>query len=73
MEFLIMGLRTSTGLDLGRLERLTGLAVPPATLDDLQEIGLAVAENGVLRTTRQGRLLLNSIIAKLADHIGNAG
>lgn len=73
MEFLIMGLRTSTGLDLGRLERLTGLTVPPATLEDLQEIGLAVAENRVLRTTRQGRLLLNSIIAKLADHIGNAG
>ncbi|WP_428927304.1 radical SAM family heme chaperone HemW [Marinibacterium sp. SX1] len=64
-EYLIMGMRLSEGLDMGRFARLSGAELRPDTLDHLQDLGLIYIESGRLKTTESGRTLLNSVIAEL--------
>ena len=73
-EFLLMGMRLGEGLRLDRLAALTGHAIAASSLAPLIEAGLLqVAGNGrLLKSTPQGRLLLNSLIAELAKGLGPA-
>lgn len=68
-EYLIMGLRTMTGLDVGRLERLAGAEMPHDIVLELTNQGLVRQDDGFLRTTRNGRLLLDAIIRELAGQM----
>ncbi|MEM8579255.1 MAG: radical SAM family heme chaperone HemW [Pseudomonadota bacterium] len=65
-EFLMMGLRLSEGVDLHEFDAL-GQRLPPEQLADLQDMGLVEIENHRLRTTDEGRILLNAILRKLLD------
>lgn len=69
MEYLIMGLRTSAGLDLARLAGMAGTEIPTEVIADLQAMGLVTADAGTLRATQNGRAVLNAIIRELAPHL----
>ncbi|MBI1179326.1 MAG: coproporphyrinogen III oxidase [Alphaproteobacteria bacterium] len=69
-EMLMMGLRTSEGVDLDRLEALNGAPVEdavasPAALRLMLEEGLLRRDGGFLRATAQGRPVLNAVIRQL--------
>mgnify|MGYP001243574529 CR=1 FL=1 len=64
-EYLIMGMRLSEGLDMGRFARLSGAELRPDTLGHLQDLGLIYIDSRRLKTTESGRTLLNSVIAEL--------
>lgn len=64
-EYLMMGLRVNTGLDLDRYQRILGTALPKEKVDHLVEIGMVVLENQILRTTEDGRAVLNAVIRHL--------
>jgi oxygen-independent coproporphyrinogen-3 oxidase len=68
-EMLMMGLRTAEGVDLARLEAVTGLSLDQAAdgagLALMLEEGLLVLSEGCLRATPAGRPVLNGIIRQL--------
>ncbi len=64
-EYLMMGLRVNTGLDLDRYQRILGTPLPTEKIDHLAEIGMVVLENQILRTTEDGRAVLNAVIRHL--------
>ena len=68
-EMLLMGLRLDEGLQLDRLVTVTGHRIEVVGLAPYLEDGLITLSNdqGVLRATARGRLVLNSLIAELAD------
>jgi oxygen-independent coproporphyrinogen-3 oxidase len=67
-EALIMGLRLSEGLDLDRLQRLTGMRPRRTAVDELIGWGL-IASGGEcrLRATARGRIVLNELVLRLAS------
>jgi putative oxygen-independent coproporphyrinogen III oxidase len=66
-EFLLMGLRLVEGIDLSRYERLTGHGVKESRVISLAEQGLIeYIGNSRIRTTPEGAILLNAVIADLA-------
>lgn len=66
-EFLLMGLRLNTGIDLLRFQNLAGKRLEPVRIKALIEDDLVeVSESYRLRVTKKGRPLLNSVIAYLA-------
>jgi putative oxygen-independent coproporphyrinogen III oxidase len=66
-EFLLMGLRLVEGIDLSRYERLTGHSVKESRVISLAEQGLIeYIGNSRIRTTPEGAILLNAVIADLA-------
>jgi putative oxygen-independent coproporphyrinogen III oxidase len=67
-EALLMGLRLTEGVDLGRLAVLTGLHLGNRAVDGLTELGL-VERLGArrLRATASGRMVLNEIVLRLAQ------
>jgi putative oxygen-independent coproporphyrinogen III oxidase len=64
-EYLMMGLRVNTGLDLDRYQRILGTPLPAEKIDHLVEIGMVEVENQILRTTEDGRAVLNAVIRHL--------
>ncbi|WP_372886820.1 radical SAM family heme chaperone HemW [Shimia sp.] len=64
-EFLLMGLRLSEGVDLGRFEALAGHALAGKRLEQLREMGLVSVEKQRLRAEPSGRMVLNAILAEL--------
>ena len=60
-----MGLRITEGIDRTRLEKLAGVSVNQSSLDHLNDLNLITQDGANLRTTPQGRLLLNSVIGEL--------
>ena len=67
-EALLMGLRLTEGLDLGRLARLSGLAPASRAVDELCAAGLVERrEPDRLRATRQGRVVLNELVLRLSS------
>ena len=64
-ERLLMGLRLSDGIDLAPVERALRRPLSPARIDALQRQGLLTNENGRLRTTASGRLVLNAVLKQL--------
>ncbi|MBA8899668.1 MULTISPECIES: radical SAM family heme chaperone HemW [unclassified Phyllobacterium] len=66
-EFLLMGLRLVEGIDLARYERLTGHSVKEKRVISLAEQGLIeYIGNSRIRTTPEGAIVLNAVIADLA-------
>ncbi len=66
LEYLMMGLRLSEGIDLVRYRQLAGADLPVGALALLTDLGLVETVNGRLRTTRDGRPVLNGILRELA-------
>ncbi len=64
-EYLMMGLRLGEGIDLARHARLAGRGLPADRLARLADLGLVVAEEGRLRATPRGRMVLNAVIRDL--------
>lgn len=67
LEYLLMSMRLSEGLEIARYERLSGSRFNPETLARLQEMGMIEQTDGRLRTTSAGRPVLNAILRELAD------
>jgi oxygen-independent coproporphyrinogen-3 oxidase len=69
VEALMMGLRLTAGIDRSRFRARTGLALEQtldkAALERLVEAGLLEIDKASLRTTAQGRPLLNAILERL--------
>jgi putative oxygen-independent coproporphyrinogen III oxidase len=65
-EFLLMGLRLSEGIDLGRFEQLARAPLPAEQVAHLEWHGLVQTSEGRLRVTPAGFPVLNAIVAKLA-------
>ncbi|HXC57542.1 MAG TPA: radical SAM family heme chaperone HemW [Rhizomicrobium sp.] len=66
-EHLLMNLRLSEGLDLAAYRARWGTAPDPVRIAVLAEHGLVTQAGDRLTATPRGRLLLNSVIAALAD------
>ncbi|MFQ6546908.1 radical SAM family heme chaperone HemW [Aestuariibius sp. 2305UL40-4] len=64
VELLLMGLRVSDGVDLGRLQGFSG-DVFQINIKGLESIGLIKRRDGRLRLTRQGRPVLNGVLREL--------
>jgi putative oxygen-independent coproporphyrinogen III oxidase len=72
-EVLIMGLRLSEGLDLDRLQRVSGLRPRQAEIARLVALGLIEAEGERrLRATSRGRIVLNEVVLRLASALETA-
>ena len=61
-----MALRLAEGLDLARLEALSGRALDAKTLDVLEGGGLLARNGQRLAATQAGRLVLERLILELA-------
>lgn len=68
-EYILMSLRLNEGLDPVRLEAISGLSLPPAALMDLRALGLITADHDRVRTTPQGRMVLNAVIRRLTEEL----
>ena len=66
LEYLLMSLRTSEGMNLHRYNALAGKPLDPERLGRLHELGLAHVEQGYLIVAPAGRLILNAILRELA-------
>ncbi|WP_299728379.1 radical SAM family heme chaperone HemW [uncultured Tateyamaria sp.] len=67
VEFLMMGLRLSEGIDPARYENLSGKALQPARITELVNMGLLEASNDSLIVSNQGFSLLNGVLRKLLE------
>ena len=67
LEYLLMGLRLSEGVDFARLQDLFGRQLDPHPIEKLTDIGKAHLTDGRLQATPDGRLILNAVIADLAS------
>ncbi len=65
VEYLLMGLRLHQGIDLERLKARFGLELAPEKLKNLLELSLIEVEGSTLRTSREGRPVLNGILREL--------
>ncbi|MEB8388930.1 radical SAM family heme chaperone HemW [Rhodobacteraceae bacterium KMM 6894] len=64
-EYLMMGLRISEGIDIARYSALAGEPPNTATVAHLTHLGMIETTKTHLRATRQGRMVLNSVIGAL--------
>ncbi|MFU8880810.1 MAG: radical SAM family heme chaperone HemW [Rhodobacterales bacterium] len=64
-EFLMMGLRLVEGIDPDRYLQLAGHKLPQDRLDNLVDLGMITASATRIAATRQGRMVLNAILADL--------
>ncbi|MBP0483310.1 radical SAM family heme chaperone HemW [Sagittula salina] len=65
IEYLIMGLRLSEGVDLERLHNMSRSVAPDAVIEELTRMGLLRISSHQLKATLEGRMVLNSVIEKL--------
>jgi len=70
-EMLLMGLRLSGGLDLQRMNALTGYHVDPSNLQGLIDDGLIAFSDDATRlyATPKGRVLLNGVILSVSESL----
>ena len=66
-EHLLMNLRLSEGIDLAAYSARWNTAPDSARIAGLEQQGLLVRDGDTLTATPRGRLVLNSVIAALAD------
>ena len=64
-EFILMGLRLATGVDLAEYQAIAGRSLSAAKLRDLTDQGLINVRDGRLMATPTGHMLLNSVIKEL--------
>jgi putative oxygen-independent coproporphyrinogen III oxidase len=67
IEYLMMGLRRDVGIDLSRFSSLSGATISYKKVEELYKLGMVNKSENRLAATRQGRLLLNSVIRELID------
>jgi oxygen-independent coproporphyrinogen-3 oxidase len=72
-ENLLMGLRLAEGIDLESYRERWGVIPSPSQIRDLGDAGLIAVDGGHLQATARGRLVLNAVIAQLADGLTRAG
>lgn len=65
VEYLLMGLRVTEGIEPDRFLRLAGQPLVPEVIDHLQTIGMIEPVGTRLRATRAGRAVLNAVIRDL--------
>jgi len=65
VEFLLMGLRLTDGIDPARFEQINGAPLRHEDVDHLVAIGMVTASPTRIAATAQGRMVLNSVIAAL--------
>ncbi|MHC9235599.1 radical SAM family heme chaperone HemW [Pseudooceanicola sp. 502str34] len=63
-EFLMMGLRLTEGIDPERYHVLAGTPLPEAKTQYLSDIGMIRRDGPRLKTTKEGRLVLNAVISE---------
>ena len=63
----MMALRLDEGMDPARYRSLAGRPISEATLRHLTGIGMIELNGPRVRATSEGRMLLNSVIAALAE------
>jgi putative oxygen-independent coproporphyrinogen III oxidase len=68
-EYVLMSLRLNEGLDLARLQAISGYCLPQAAVSDLCALGLIDTDAGRVRATEQGRLVLNAVIGRLTEDL----
>lgn len=66
LEYLLMSLRLSEGLDLTRYQAISGAALSAQKIRELSDIGMVEATGDRLRATPNGRMVLNAILRDLA-------
>lgn len=65
VEYLMMGLRLSEGLDLERLHQLSPNVATEPQIVELEEMGLLQRKTPRLVATPEGRIVLNAVIERL--------
>ena len=68
-EHLLMGLRLAEGIDLAAYSERWRSSPSPSRIAELSDAGLLAAEGSRLRATARGRLVLNAVIAQLAESL----
>ncbi len=66
LEYLMMGLRLSEGIDLDRYRNLAGQSMDTNKINELEDMGMLRRTNQSLAATAKGRLVLNAVIRELA-------
>ena len=66
-EHLLMNLRLIEGIDLAAYQARWGITLSPQRIADLAAAGLVTHEDNRLAVTPSGMLVLNALIAELAD------
>lgn len=66
LEYLIMGLRLSEGIDLLRYQEIAEIPLNAAKINDLVELGVLRRSVNNIHATAKGRMVLNAVIRELA-------
>ncbi|WP_166417744.1 radical SAM family heme chaperone HemW [Cochlodiniinecator piscidefendens] len=64
-EYLMMGLRLSSGINLDRYEKLNGAPIPSLKLTQMCDDGFLIRQGQNLLPTQSGRVLLNAVLREL--------
>ncbi len=64
-EYLLMGLRLSEGINLGRYKAISGQTLNLDRVNELIELGLIASDGRSLKVLPRGRLILNSVLREL--------
>lgn len=64
-EFVLMGLRVKSGIDLDRYTRISSETLSVEAVQELQNLGLITQKKSNLSVTNQGFNVLNGVIGKL--------
>ncbi|MFT5160333.1 MAG: putative oxygen-independent coproporphyrinogen III oxidase [Paracoccaceae bacterium] len=67
LEYLLMSLRLSEGLDISRLNELDNSVLNNDKISELSALGLLNVDSDRLIATQKGRMVLNSVIQELAN------
>ena len=66
LEYLLMGLRLTEGVDFDRLQAMFGRQLDQNVLQHLTSLGKIERSENRLRATAEGRIVLNAVLADLA-------
>ena len=66
MEYLLMSMRLSEGLDEARYARMAGAPLNADVVAGLEDLAMVRRQSGRLMATDQGRPVLNAILRELA-------
>lgn len=66
LEYLLMSLRLSEGLDLARYKNISGAELSAKKISALSDLDMVDVSNGKLRATLKGRMVLNAVLRELA-------
>jgi oxygen-independent coproporphyrinogen-3 oxidase len=68
-EYVLMSMRLAEGLDMARLEAISGYALTSAAIAELSALNLIVSGSGRVKATARGRMVLNSVIRRLTEDL----